>query len=165
MFCAWATQWDSRAFELPLGNEQPPKKRGVFTYALLEALRTGSPDAQGHLTPKSIVGHLSIRVPQLRNGDGSQRPQFFPPEPDGRIVILDKVKAPAATNVTVTFAPALFGKPVELQDGTFAPLQGHTAGEQPWQLALSPGTYVIHVDGQDTSLSVRPGETKAQHIG
>jgi uncharacterized caspase-like protein len=162
VFCAWATQWDARAYELPLGS--PPEKRGVFTYALLEALTAGTPDAEGHLTPNSIVGHLSIRVPQLRNGDASQAPQFYPPKPDDRIVLLDKVKARAATNLTITFAATLFGQPVELQDGSFTPLQTHTASDRPWKLALPPGTYVVRVDGRDTSVSLRPNEAKEQDV-
>jgi uncharacterized caspase-like protein len=161
VFYAWATQWGSEAFEQPLGN--PPEIRSVFTFALLEALTSGSPDAQGRLTPKSIVGHLALRIRQLQKG--TQQPQFFPPDPDGRIVIAGKVGAPVARNVTITFAPALFGKQVDLLDGSFVALQAHTASAEPWPLALNPGTYVVHVDGRDTSLSVRPGETKEQHIG
>ena len=84
VFYAWATQWDTRAWEQPLGT--PPEKRGVFTYALMEALQQAG-DAEGRITPRGIVGHLNMRVPQLRNGDASQRPQFHPPSPDAGIVL------------------------------------------------------------------------------
>jgi hypothetical protein len=164
VFYAWATQWDSRAFELSLGS--PPARRGVFTYALLEALTIGVPGAQGRLTPESIVGHLSTRVPQLRNGDASQQPQFFPPRPDDRIVIATRMTAPPATNVTLTFAAALIGRQAELQEGsgTFKRIDIHTVDSQPWNLTLAPGTYVVRVDERDIGVVVRPDEAKRQDI-
>ena len=162
VFYAWATQWDSRSFELPLGA--PPAPRGVFTYAVLEALETGVPDAQGRITPESLVGYLSMRVPALRQGDASQQPQFFPPRPDGRIVIVTRTKPTPAANVTLAFAPALAGKEAEILDGSFKRIETHTVDDKPWSLALAPGMYAVHVDGRDAGLVVRPGEAKRQDV-
>ena len=157
-FYAWATQWDTLAFEQPLGV--PPEPRGVFSYALMEALRAGPTDAQGQLTPKGIVGHLAIRIPQLRNGDGSQRPQFYPPEPDGRIVIVPKLQPLANPNLIFEFKQPLWGQQVELQDGSFTSMGLHTADKDPWRLTVKPGAYVLRVGGTDRSYSVRPAEVK-----
>jgi uncharacterized caspase-like protein len=161
VFYAWATQWDTRAWEQPLGA--PPEKRGVFTYALMEALQQAG-DAEGLVTPRGIVGYLDVRIPQLRDGDASQRPQFHPPSPDGRIVLARQARAASANNVTITFDPALSGQQVQLQDGTFSVLHSHLAGAEPWQLTLKPGLYVLRVAGKDRPLSVRPAETKTEHV-
>ncbi len=161
VFYAWATQWDTRAWEQPLGA--PPEKRGVFTYALLEALQQAR-DADGLVTPRGIVGHLDVRIPQLRNGDASQRPQFHPPSPDARIVLARHVEGAAATNVTLTFAPALAGQEAQLQDGSFNVLHVRTVDAEPWRLALKPGVYVLRVAGKDRPLSIRPAEAKSDHV-
>ncbi|MCC6531653.1 MAG: caspase family protein [Burkholderiales bacterium] len=161
VFYAWATQWDTRAWEQPLGT--PPQKRGVFTYALVEALQQAS-DEQGHVTPRGIVGHLDVRIPQLRNGDASQRPQFHPPAPDARIILARQVHGPAATNLTITFAAALAGQEAQLQDGAFNLLHVRTVDAQPWTLSLKPGAYVLRVAGKDRPISVRPAETKTDHV-
>jgi hypothetical protein len=138
--------------------------RGVFTYALLEALNFGPADALGQLTPRGIVGHLSFRVPELRRGDGSQRPRFYPPEPDGRIAILERVKQPPAANVTITFDPALDGLDAVLQDAQFVPLEPpRPISAGPWLLSLSPGTYVIRIRNTDISIALRSG-TMTRHI-
>lgn len=164
VFYAWATRWDTRAWEQVLGT--PPAKRGVFTFALMEALTTGQTDAQGRLTPQSIVGHVNIRVAQLRENDVPQGPEFFPPNPDGRIIIASRELAAPQMNTTITFAPALFGQQFDLQHGsTFASLQSHTASAVPWTLALEPGTYVIaRVGAPDTPIVVRPGRTATEHL-
>ena len=161
VFYAWATQWDTRAWEQPLGT--PPQKRGVFTYALMEALQQAA-DEQGNVTPRGIVGHLDIRVPQLRGGDASQRPQFHPPAPDGRIVLARRAAEMSATNVTITFAPALIGQEARLQDGSFNLLHTRKADAEPWKLSLRPGAYVLTISGKDRALSVRPAEMKTEHV-
>lgn len=164
VFYAWATRWDTRAWEQVLGT--PPAKRGVFTFALMEALTTGQTDAQGRLTPQSIVGHVNLRVPELRQHDVAQLPQFFPQNPDGRIIIASRELAAPQMNTTITFAPALFGQQVDLQDGsTFATLESHTASAMPWALALKPGTYVIARAGApDTPIVVRPDRIVTEHL-
>jgi uncharacterized caspase-like protein len=159
VFYGWSTQWDALAWEQPFGD--PPQKRGVFTYALLEALESGPPDAQNRLTTKGIVGYLDIRVPQLRKGDGSQRPQFH--QPASEIVIVPQVKASPADNVTITFGSALHGQQVELQDGSLNPVLSHTASDQPWRLSLSPGAYVLVIGGNDRPFTVRPSEVTSEH--
>lgn len=163
VFYAWATGWDSRAFEQPLGN--PAQTRGVFTFALLDALENALPDEQGQLTTKGLVGHLKLRVTELREGAQQQPPTFFPPEPDGRFVIRQQPQATRA-NVTITFAPALFGRPVDLQHGQFKSVlpAPHTASDEPWQLQLEPGIYNVVLDGRDIQLVVRPNQPKVQHI-
>jgi caspase domain-containing protein len=157
VFYAWATQWDTRSWEQPLGN--PAAKRGVFTFALLEALTEGPADEQGRLTPKGVVGHVSVRVPQLRQRDVEQMPLFFMNNAGGEIVIVPRVKRSADMNVAIIFASSLAGERVELQEGnTFTTIQTHTATTEPWSLALEPGTYVIRVNDKDTGLVVRPGQ-------
>jgi hypothetical protein len=116
------------------------------------------------VTPRGIVGHLNLRIPQLRDGDASQRPQFHPPAPDARIVLARHVQGAAASNVTITFAAALIGQEAQLQDGAFNVLHTRTVDAQPWQLSLKPGVYVVKVAGKDRPLSVRPTEVKTDHV-
>ena len=161
VFFAWATQWDTLAWEQPLGPAA--EKRGVFTYALIEALK-GAADESGNVTPKGIVGHLELRIPELRNGNASQRPQFFPPQPDGRIVLARQVQPPAANNLTITFAPALAGQQANLQDAMFNSLHLHTIGSTPWALALKPAAYVLTIGGKDRAIAVRPNQSMTDHV-
>lgn len=163
VFYGWATRWDTRAWEQSLGT--PPAKHGVFTFALLEALTTGQTDAEGNLTPQSIVGHVNVRVAQLRQNDVQQLPQFFLPPSDQRLVIVSRQSAAPQPNTTITFAPSLFGQQFELQDGGFKALQSHTASADAWTIALSPGTYVIVRPGApDRPIVVRPGTTVKEHL-
>jgi uncharacterized caspase-like protein len=159
VFYGWSTQWDALAWEQPLGS--PPQRRGVFTYALMEALESGPPDAQNRLTTKGLVGYLDIRVPELRQGNGAQRPQFH--QPANEIVIVPQVKASPANNVTITFGSALQGQQVDLQDGSLNHVASHTASDQPWPLSLKPGLYVLVISGNDRSFSVRPSEVTSEH--
>jgi uncharacterized caspase-like protein len=164
VFYAWATRWDTRAWEQMLGT--PPEKRGVFTFALLEALRSGRTDAEGHLTPQSIVGHVNMRVAELRQNDVQQWPQYFPQNPDRRIILATRDLPAGAVNTTITFAPALFGQQFDLQDGnSFTSLHMHTASATAWALALKPGTYVLARTGApDRPIVVRPGQTVTEHV-
>jgi hypothetical protein len=164
VFYAWATRWDTRAWEQMLGA--PPEKRGVFTFALLEALNSGQTDAEGHLTPQSIVGQVNMRVAALRQNDVQQWPQYFPPNPDRRIILATRDVAASQVNATISFEPALFGQQFDLQDGdTFASLHLHTASATPWALALKPGTYVLARAGApDKPIVVRPGQSVTEHV-
>jgi hypothetical protein len=163
VFYAWATQWDSRSWEQQLGT--PPRSRGVFTFALLEALSKGPADAQGRLTTEGVVGYLAVRVPALRQDAEAQAPKFFPPEPDGRFVIVPRVKA-IQSNVTVTFDQALFGQAVDLQDGGFASVfpEPHTASADTWSLRLKPGLYQLVIGGKEIVLIVKPDQATEQHV-
>jgi len=161
VFYAWSTKWNSLAWEQPLGPNG--EKRSVFSYALMEALTYGPTDVQGHLTPKGLVGYLSVRIKDLRNGDGSQRPDFYPPDPDDSIVLSLKAADPQSMNVNITFGPALQGQQVVLQNGAdFEPIASHTASVETWRLSLKPGAYVLVIAGADRSLIVRPGEMKVE---
>lgn len=163
VFYAWATQWDSRSWEQPLGA--PPTTRAVFTFALIEALTSGPTDEQGRLTTKGIVGHLAVRVPALRQGAEAQTAKFFPPDPDGRLVVVSRVSS-ATSNVTITFGSALIGKAVDLQNGAFRSVlpAPYLASADPWKLTLDPGIYMLVVDGAETPLVVKPNQAKEQHV-
>lgn len=162
-FYAFATQWDSRSYEMPLGPKK--EKRGVFTYALIEALTSGTPDAQGRLTPLSIVGHLSKRVPELRNGDSSQSPQFIPPIPDDSIVLVSKTNEPAKANLTLRFAASLVGQQMELQNGSFKTMATEVVTANPMPFKLPPGVYVVRINGKDwPGIPLRPNEVKEEKI-
>ena len=162
-FYAWATRWNSTAWEMPMGDSQ--EKRGVFSYALLEALKNGTPDEKGRITPAVVAGHIIRRVPELRNGDASQAPQFLPEKPDDGIV-LRQMKLQTPTNVTVTFNPALTGQTADLLDSTLEhSLAAVQISAAPWPLSLRRGLHVIRVGASHTQfLVLRDGETKAVHV-
>jgi hypothetical protein len=100
-------------------------------------------------------------VPQLRNGSGSQRPQFQ--QPANEIVIVPQVQAAPANNVTITFGNALHGQQVELQEASFKHLMFHTASDQPWPLSLMPGVYVLVIGGNERTLIIKAREVKTKH--
>jgi hypothetical protein len=107
-------------------------------------------------------------VPALRRGAEAQTPRFFPPEPDGRFVVVPRVKV-SQSNVTITFGASLVGKSVDLKDGRLDSVlpQPHTVSADPWNLTLPPGIYMLVIDGNDTdppTLIVKPNQSKEQHV-
>jgi hypothetical protein len=164
-FYALATQWDAVAFEQPIGT--PPQKRGVFTYALLEALRSGGTDPSGRLTAIGLAKLLETTLPKLRQGDMPQFPKFSLADLTKDIVLVESRPVP---RTIIEWKPPLHGRSVEIRDGSFQPLVPPLtaqAGPANSQLSLKPGLYGVFLnDTEFHILKIQPGLSEdAQDVG
>lgn len=92
-FYAFATQWSRKAREGPWGSGGTP--RGIFTLALLDALRGGAPrDANGQVSGADLESYVinSIRSNTKAFAEGEERPD---PEFDFNHAVGFKFNAPA----------------------------------------------------------------------
>lgn len=143
-FYAAATQLALPSFEKPLGA--PLRVRGIFSYALMEALRSQSLyDASGMLTCSLLASQLHSAVPAMQDG---QDPQITPVDPTQDIAIVKRA-APKPPNLCVTFSDAaLAGKTAVLIGPSYpVPDATHTIDGSPWSITLKPFVYNLKVPG------------------
>jgi hypothetical protein len=161
-----ATQWDAPSFEQPLGS--PAEVRGVFTWALLEVLRTGAGRSGGRLTAMGLKGPLELMISTLRHGDVPQFPRFSLGNLQD-IVLFETTNGATLPKVTIEWNQPLHGKTGDVLDGNDAPLAPPvtvTASATSSQLSLKPGLYSVRFSDGEAVLKVRPGLTKdAQDVG
>ena len=143
-FYAAATQLALPSFEKPLGA--PVRMRGVFSYALMEALRSQNLyDASGMLTCKLLASQLHSAVPAMQDG---QDPQITPVDPTQDIAIVKRAN-PALPNLCVRFSdPVLTGKTAQIIGPSYpVPDATHTINGSPWKVTLRPFLYNLKVPG------------------
>lgn len=161
-----ATQWDAPSFEQPLGS--PPELRGVFTWALLEVLRTGAGSTNGKLTAMGLKGPLELLISNLRGGDVPQFPRFNLGNLQD-IVLFESATGATLPKVTIQWDPPLHGKSGDILDGNDNPLTPPvkvTASAANTQLSLKPGLYSVRFSDAEAVLKVRPRLSKdAQDVG
>lgn len=153
------TEWDAPAFEQMLGS--PAQPRGVFTYALLEVLKSAI-NQDRRLTSSVLQGNLNAAITELRKGDVPQFPRFKSSNNDD-IVILDSngdAALEAMPHVTIAWDAALHGLTCDILDGFSQPLAppvtavctGHTT------LSLRQGLYNVRLsDQREITLRIRVG--------
>lgn len=113
-FFGFATKWNRRARELPIGGQV----RGVFTYALLKGLRGAAADAVGRVTTRSLCDWLDANLAAIFPAD--VRDQFgdeFDPDFDpktGDDLLLATAERPAF-EIDIHVDPARQGKRLRLQ--------------------------------------------------
>ena len=161
-----ATQWDAPAFEQPLGT--PAEMRGVFTYALLEVLRSGAGNTAGKLTALGLKGSLQLAISRLRQGDVPQFPRFSLGNVDD-IVLFDSASVGLPTT-TIEWKTARHGRTADVLDGFDNPLSPPlqvTASASNTQVKLKPGLYSVRfAEGDSDVLKIRPGLSRnAQDVG
>ncbi|AMY10853.1 putative protein containing caspase domain protein [Luteitalea pratensis] len=153
-----ATQWDAPSFEQPLGS--PPESRGVFTYALLEVLRSGAGQTNGTLTALGLKGALQLSISKLREGDVPQFPRFNLGNLDD-IVLFESGTGTTLPKVTIEWNQTFHGKAGDVRDGNDSPLTPPvrvTASATRTEVSLKPGLYSVRFsDGTEALLKVRPG--------
>ncbi len=145
-FYAAATQMDSQSWERPFGS--PPETRGVFSYALLEALNSQSLcDPNGLLTGKILAGQLYRDVPNLQNGQD--------PDIDYRLeqdITFIRRLDPKKPKASITFAPGLAGKTVLLIGKNYPEPDVPPyviVNNQTWDLVLDPFNYKLQLQGSE----------------
>jgi hypothetical protein len=74
---AYACSLGLPAFEAKIGG----KTRGLFSYALIEALNGKAADSAGSITDQSLEEYLRIRVGELGGAARGQEPEVYSPKP------------------------------------------------------------------------------------
>ncbi len=146
-FYAAATQMGSPSFEKPLGT--PPQVRGVFSYSLMQALRSQSLcDATGMLTGQLLAAQLFRTVPALQGGQDPDIAYYADPAHDINIVARAN---PTLPTVCVNFADAtLWGRTALLIGKNYPiPDASHMIDGAIWTLTLNSGLYTLKVLGRD----------------
>jgi hypothetical protein len=163
-FYAAATQLASPSFEKPLGT--PTRVRGVFSYALMQALRSQSLcDANSMLTGKLLASQLFNTVPALQGGQDPYIAYQADPARD-----IDIVKRANATlpSLCITFTDlTLTGQTAQLIGQHYPdPDVIRTVGDVPWCLKLNAGLYSVKVPG--STFPGKPfevtGKEAVQHV-
>lgn len=139
---AFAACFPLKAREKPIEGEV----RGVFTVAVLEALRSGG------MTSKTLEDLVAARMAELTDPDEYQRPHFQPgPE--------EFAFGPAIVNptLTITLSPGVEKAKVTVgRGGPGKPLAEKVllCGDS-WEVALTSGLYEIWRDDTEKSLLVK----------
>jgi hypothetical protein len=139
-FYAAATKLDSRAWERSFG----PATHGVFSYALLEALKNPTLcDAQGCLTGDVLAKYLYANIPDLKKG---QEPEIhYTPARD--ILFIRRVD-PKKPKARIVFAAQYRDKIGDVIGRKYPePDATHAIDDQPWTVALDRYIYKVKVRG------------------
>jgi hypothetical protein len=143
-FYAASTKLGSQSWEKFLGV--PAAKRGVFSYALMEALTNPDIcDDQGQLTADVLRKFLEAKVPKLAD---KQIPEIHYQPGDANLVIIKKPSRPKAN---IEFAARYTGKCARLYFGTDTknPIaEEQIQNDKPWQVSVQLNhIYKVAVDG------------------
>ena len=136
---AMAAEVGSKAWEVPQGT--PLEPRGVFSYALMEALTTQTIcDDQGQLTSQVLGEHLTRRVTEIRKDQGAKvsTSQFNP-----IVFATDRNTTPL---LRVTLNPALMGKTMVLSQGPKT-VDQYAIGDVSWSKPVPKGIYRLSIEG------------------
>ncbi|MGE0786631.1 MAG: caspase domain-containing protein [Sandaracinaceae bacterium] len=94
---AYAAQWGSKARERDFTANGTTRKRGIFTAALIEALRGWAIDEDtGHVTKDSLERYLLSRIAYYRPDGSEQKPDVTGPRD---LVIVPTPSAPRETEL------------------------------------------------------------------
>jgi len=144
-FYAAATKLDSKAWERSFGSD----KRGVFSFALLNALRNATLcDKRGYLTGDVLAKYLYANIPDLKEGQEPEieysaakdisfikRPD--PKKPKARIVFSARYRGMIAD---------LIGRKYPDPDAT------HEIDGKPWTVPLDRFNYIVKIRGVEQCL-------------
>lgn len=158
MFRAYATEFQSLAYEAAIATGDLNTYRGHFTRALLAGLRGGAAVASGGVpasrlktylekwTPILAKEHDQDQKPQVENGfDGIQDPIFGAAKPEW--------------NVRITFKPERHGDMI-VEDGDLNIVRQGDAATGPWQVPVRPGLAVVRDagTGEEKPFRILPGK-------
>jgi uncharacterized caspase-like protein len=143
VFYAAAAGTNAKARERDLGD--PPRRRGIFSYALMQALENGfARDESGRVTATSLRLYLYNSVIAMRE---DQKPQIDSEVFPGEIVFATKLQHSAA-NVHISFSNNLIGKSFDLVGSNYPNADDAIiARERPVRRLLPIGLYKLACPG------------------
>ena len=168
-FVVLAAAYGERAFERDGNGNNNGEPRGVFTKALLEALRGKYPeviDNQNRITTSTLRQFVAARMKDLTNDEKlRQDPEFLSaPNPEIVLCTIDPALIPTRTMRIV--APNGLQGDLILQDGNGNELRRNPANkstnDEPWgfPLPLRNSNYVIIHSESDAELLLNPTRGK-----
>ena len=152
-FYAAPTQFGSKSWEQPLGS--PAEVRGVFSYALIEALNNPTlyDPTSGCLTGSVLEKHLYTSIPSLND---KQSPAIdYPHDPTIPEIVFAKRAAPKQLKARITFDAKYAGLIAKIYLGTDtkSALQEHPVDGNSWDFPVTPNClYKVAVEGTESSV-------------
>ncbi|WP_417910232.1 caspase family protein [Candidatus Electronema sp. PJ] len=116
---------------------------GIFTKALLDALKVASPDAQGQVTGQQLKNHLHNSIGRFAGNVTIKPPDIMLDSTQD--IVFCKRKAAATIPVKVSLTAYTGAETLVLYDGSFREIRQVQATTSPLTLALEPGLYKIAV--------------------
>ncbi len=157
-FYAYGTSWGAAARERPMNGAV----RGIFTTALIEALRGAPANARGAVTGQVVKDYLHNVIDRVA-GDVEIAPPDVRVDSNRDIVFAERDQAPEFT-VRVVLAPHAGDEEVVISNGDGVEIERRPA-QQPtlsWQLA--PGLYkaVVSDSGRRALFEVAGGDVEVR---
>jgi hypothetical protein len=149
-FYGIATQRARKARERPVGPDGPV--RGIFTQALLAALKHAPPDDQGNVTGSAFEDYVfNYLQTMVGEGETYQEP-IFDYNKRRDIVLVHKTKSvlPLDTvGVEIELGDAFLGQPIEILKYNLEPAHHLAVATARWQVRLPQGIYMVHAPDSD----------------
>jgi len=149
-FYGFGTKWSRLSRERVMDDGQV---RGVFTWALLQGLKTAADPATGEVTARLLGDYLYnnmktfLRPDDIEDPDVPKEPDLdYDPNPNARFVFC--VVAPRPTSdipVTVTLPAEAAGHTVQILDSKLREVRAAQATPPAWRVQLPPGSYIAQV--------------------
>ena len=158
VFTAYATEFNSLAYESLVGGDDLNRLRGYFTRALLAGLRGGAAIASGGVPASALKSYIEKWTPILADDNNQKQ---TPQVDNGFDTVNEPVfgAAKPIANVRLTFAPERQGE-IIVEDGDLNEVRRGDAATGPWDLAIKPGLAVAHESAGGTEKTLRILPTK-----
>lgn len=140
-FYAFAAGWNGVARERDIGG----KVRGIFTVALIDALRLAPSNRLGRVTGSLVKDYLHNHIGTVAGGVAINPPEIVV-DSSREIVFAERAAPPGAT-VHVHLTPFAGGETVVILAGSRAEVARVTASSADLELSLEPGIYKACVEG------------------
>jgi len=144
-FYAYGTSWGATARERPMNGAV----RGIFTEALLQALRNARPNRQGRVTGQIVKDYVHNVIDEVA-ADVSIQPPEIRVDSSRDIALIERDSAPLFA-VQVALAAPLGGEQIVISDGAGREVARLDYGPGPAAVELEPGLYKAMVAGSDRS--------------
>jgi len=145
-FYAFAAAWGQVSREKVIGGEP----RGIFTTALLEALRLARPDDQGRVTGEVVRNYIHNNIARIAAGTEIQPPSI-PIDQARDIVFFQRAAAPR-TLVRLKAAGLTAPQTLKIFDGSRREVYSGQIRDQPVELPLPAGYYKARIEAAGREL-------------
>lgn len=142
-FSAFASGWNGVARERTMDG----KVRGIFTVALLDALRLAPSNRLGRVTGSHVKDYLHNHIGTVA-GDVPINPPQIELDTNREILFASRAATPAAT-VRIRLVPTSGGETVVVLDGSRTEIAREITTSGELELALGPGIYKAYVEATD----------------